>query len=98
SPAGTPVNKPIDVDGIRYDRLLVKTRLIRMQDKDLLPIIEEFAGPYLKPGDMLFVSEKALTITQGRVIDMGEIRPSRLARFFARNVQNNFGTADFKGF
>jgi hypothetical protein len=47
---------------------------------------------------MLFVSEKALTITQGRVIDISEIKPSWFAHVFARNVQNNFGTAQFHGF
>lgn len=98
SPAGLPVNKPIDVDGTNYDRLLVKTRLISLADMDILPIIKEYAGRHLKPGDMLFVSEKALTITQGRVVDMRTIEPSRLAYFFARNVKNNFGTDDFHGF
>ncbi|HEV3245457.1 MAG TPA: hypothetical protein VG102_03790 [Candidatus Paceibacterota bacterium] len=97
-PAGTPVNKPIDVDGVGYDRFLVKTRLITTQDTDLLPIIEEYAGRSIRPGDMLFVSEKALTITQGRVIDISEIKPSWFAHVFARNVQNNFGTAQFHGF
>ncbi len=93
-----PVNNPIDVDGTKYDRLLIKSRLVTMKDTDLLPIIEEFAGPYIKAGDMLFVSEKALTITQGRIIDTGEIKPSPLAYLFARNVANYYGTSDFHGF
>ncbi|HTR18889.1 MAG TPA: hypothetical protein VMH91_02825 [Candidatus Paceibacterota bacterium] len=98
TPSSAPANKSIEVDGTKYDRLLVKSRLITMKDKDILPIIEEFAGPHLKPGDMLFVSEKALTITQGRVIDMAEIQPSWLAYLFARNVSNYYGTSDFHGF
>jgi len=98
SPASTPVNKPIDADGTKYDRFLIKTRLITMRDKDILPIIEEYAGPHLQPGDMLFVSEKALTITQGRIVDMSTIQPSWLAYLFAGNVQNHFGTTDFHGF
>lgn len=98
SPASIPVNKSIDVDGVKYDRLLVKTRLISMADTDILPIIKEYAGPHMRFGDLLFVSEKALTITQGRVVDMSAIQPSRLAYLFAGNVQNNFGTADFHGF
>ncbi len=98
SPIAAPANRPIDVDEVRYDRLLVKTRLITLKDIDLLPVIEEYAGSHLKPGDMLFVSEKALTITQGRVVYMSTIHPSRLAYLFARNVQNNFGTDDFHGF
>lgn len=88
----------IDVDGTTYLRLPIKTRLITMQDTDLLPLIQEYAVPHLKPGDLLFVSEKALTITQGRVIDIGTINPSWMARLFARNVGNYYGTSDFHGF
>jgi hypothetical protein len=98
APDMTVKNKPIDVDGAKYDRFLVKTRLITLTDKDILPIIEEYAGPHLKQDDMLFVSEKALTITQGKVIDMSEIKPSWFAYLFARNVSNFYGTNDFHGF
>lgn len=98
SPSSAPADTPIDVDGVTYRRLLVKTRLISTADKDILPIIEEYAKPYVKPGDTLYVSEKALTVTQGGVIDMGEIKPTRLAYFFARHVGNNYGTDEFRGF
>ena len=98
SPASAPANKPIGVDGVTYDRLLVKTRLITMADKDLLPIIEEYAELHIKPGDMLFVSEKALSITQQKIVDMGDIRPTWLAYLFARNVSNYYGTSEFHGF
>ncbi len=88
----------IDVDGVTYERLPVRTRLITLKDTDLLPIIEAYAKPYLQPGDILFVSEKALTVTQGRVVDMGDIKPTPLARFLARNVGVGFGSAAFHGF
>jgi len=88
----------IDVDGITYQRLPVRTRLITMKDTDLLPLVEEYVGPHLKPGDIIFASEKALTITQGRVVDMSDIKPTRLARFLARNVGNYYGSSDFHGF
>lgn len=91
-------NITIDVDGVTYERLPVRTRLITMRDSDLVPIVEEYVGPYVKPGDMIFVSEKALTITQGRVVDMGEIKPTPLARLLARNVGNYYGSSDFHGF
>ncbi len=88
----------IDVDGVSYLRLPVRTRLITMKDTDLLPLIEEYVSPYLKPGDAIFISEKALTITQGRVVDMSEIKPTGLARFLARKVGNSYGSDDFHGF
>jgi len=52
----------------------------------------------LKEGDTVYVSEKALTITQGRVVDMGTLKPTFLARLLARNVGNLYGADDFHGF
>ncbi|MDE1919205.1 MAG: coenzyme F420-0:L-glutamate ligase [Patescibacteria group bacterium] len=88
----------IDVDGVTYLRLPIKTRIITMQDTDILPLVDEYVRPHLQEGDIIFVSEKALTITQGRIVDMSDIKPTRFARFLARNVGNYYGTADFHGF
>ncbi len=88
----------IDVDGVTYSRFPVRTRLISTQDTDILPLVEAYVKPYIAPGDTLFISEKALTITQGRVVDMSTLKPSRLAHLFARNVGNFYGTTDFHGF
>lgn len=88
----------IDVDGTTYQRLPVRTRLISMKDTDIIPLLEEYVTPYLRPDDVVYVSEKALTITQGRVVDMSTIEPSWLARILARNVGNNYGSSEFKGF
>ncbi len=102
-PSGEFVANPgkkieIDVDGVMYQRLPVRTRLITLRDTDIVPILEEYVKPWLKSGDLLFVSEKALTITQGRVVDMSEVKPSALARFFARNIGNYYGSSKFRGF
>lgn len=88
----------IDVDGFVYERLPIRTRLITTRDRDLVPIVREYAGPHLRPHDMLFVSEKALSITQGRIVSIGDTRPSRLARMLARHVDNDYGSSDFHGF
>jgi len=88
----------ITVDGTTYLRLPVRTRLIDQRDTDLMPLLEEYVEPYLQPGDLIFISEKVLTITQGRVIDISDIKPTPLARFLAGKVNNNYGSANFKGF
>ena len=88
----------IDVDCVTYQRLPIKTRVITMLDTDILPLLDEYVRPHLQEGDVIFVSEKALTVTQGRVIDMSDINPSALARFLARHVGNYYGTDDFRGF
>ncbi len=87
----------IEVHGKGYLRLPIKTPLLT-QKTDLVETVRKYAGPYLKPGDILFVSEKVVCVTQGRIINMNDIKPTKLARFLARKVRNNYGTKDFKGF
>jgi hypothetical protein len=103
APSGEFVANPgkqieADVDGFTYLRLPVRTRLINAQDTDLMPLLADYVAQYLQPGDIIFISEKVLTITQGRVIDLSEIHPTSLARFLAGKVHNNYGSANFKGF
>jgi hypothetical protein len=92
--------KPLEMEvaGTTYLRLPVRTRLITLDDKDLMPLLEEYIEPYLRPGDLIFISEKVLTITQGRVIDMSDIKPTKLARLLARRVGNYYGSSKFRGF
>jgi len=103
APSGEFIPNPgkeivIDVDGVKYQRLPVRTRLITMQDTDIQPLLDDYVKPYIKSDDTLYISEKALTITQGRVVDMSTLKPSWLAHLFAKNVGNNYGSNDFKGF
>jgi len=87
----------IDVDGVAYLRLPIKTPLITEKD-DIPALLEKYVAPHLQAGDVLYVSEKALTVTQGRIINMNDIKPTKFARFLSRRVRNNYGTKDFKGF
>lgn len=87
----------IEFDGQKYLRLPIKTPLLT-EKTDLVETVRKYAGPYLKPGDLLFVSEKVVCVTQGRIINMNDVKPTKLARFLARKVHNNYGTKDFKGF
>ncbi len=87
-----------DIDHDTYLRLPVKTRLITEKDTDIMPLIEAYVSPYLLPDDIIFISEKALCVTQNRIVDFGDIKPTRLARFLARNVGTFYGTSAFHGF
>jgi hypothetical protein len=68
-----------------YLRVPVKTFRLT-QDSDLLATIEQFAKPLSKPGDVLFISEKAVAVTQGRAIPESEIRIGLTARILWRFV------------
>jgi hypothetical protein len=87
----------IDVDGVTYLRLPIRTPLVTEKD-DIFDLVAKYVAPHLQPGDVIYISEKVLTVTQGRIMNMNDIKPSRLARFLAHRVRNNYGTKDFKGF
>lgn len=82
---------------IHYLRIPLKTRLIKNGD-DLMALLEEYARPLLAPGDLLFISEKVVCLTQGdRIIRADAVQTTALARFLATKVRNGAGTPQFKG-
>jgi hypothetical protein len=78
-------NKPRDVEGVTYERYPVKTHLIHIKE-ELNPIIEKYVVPHIKPGDWIAMSEKFVTISQGRVVHESVIKPGRLAKLIVRGV------------
>ncbi|MFS0912789.1 coenzyme F420-0:L-glutamate ligase [Microbacterium sp. 179-I 3D2 NHS] len=73
------------VDGKSYARIPLRTRVV-MPDDDLDAVIAEYAKEAVRPGDLLFVTEKIVAITQGRSYRLDEIRPRRLALFLSKYV------------
>ena len=73
------------VDGKTYARIPLRTRVVMPQD-DLDEIITEYAKDAVQPGDLLFVTEKIVAITQGRSYRLDEIKPRRLALFLSKYV------------
>lgn len=84
------------VRGTTYLRLPIPTRLIRPGD-DLMALLEEYVRPHVKPGDILFVSEKIVCICQNRIIHRDAVKTSWLARLLSRKVRNYVGTPQFRG-
>ena len=99
-PADLMPNKGKELDavalGVRYLRLPVKTRLIESGDS-LMELLEEYVAPHLLPNDLLFVSEKVVCITQGRMVPIKDVRTTALARFLSKRVRNHVGTPQFRG-
>jgi len=79
-------NLTIVVGGVRYARYPVKTCLITPEHKDLTAIIKQYVGAHLLPGDIIFMGEKAVSVSQGRSYHKDSIKPSWLARFLVRFV------------
>jgi len=75
----------VAVDGVRYQRLPIKTRVVFSKD-DIQEIVMTYASGFVAEGDVLFVTEKIVAITQGRSYPMEDIRPRKLAVTLSRYV------------
>ncbi|WRS27739.1 coenzyme F420-0:L-glutamate ligase [Oscillospiraceae bacterium MB08-C2-2] len=78
----------IEVDGRQYARIPLKTHIITDRDT-LTQVASQYIAPVAKPGDIAFISEKAVACTQKRAIPMKDIKPSWLARTLCRFVYKN---------
>ncbi len=76
----------LTVGQVKVERLLVRVPLVR-PGQDLRPILEAHLKTRVVPGDIAFISEKVVSITQGRVVGMWQITPRPLANFLARFVR-----------
>ncbi|MCK6065383.1 MULTISPECIES: coenzyme F420-0:L-glutamate ligase [Microbacterium] len=75
----------VALDGASFARIPIRTRVV-MPGDDLDAFIREYASDVVQPGDILFVTEKIVAITQGRSYLVEDIHPRRLARFLSRFV------------
>src|SRR5207302_9406035 len=69
----------IQVGGKTYLRIPIHTPVVTDAD-DIVDVVARHAGPVARPGDLVFVSEKVVAITQGRAVPVDQIRVSLLAR------------------
>lgn len=76
-----------ELDGERYQRIPIRTRLIGPSD-DIVEVVTTFANDKVRAGDILFVTEKIVAITQGRAYPVDSIVPrplaSRLSKYVTR--------------
>ena len=75
----------VTVDGVRYVRIPIKTHVVLVGD-DLTEVVTKYTAGKLVDGDILFVTEKIVAISQGRSYPVDEIVPRRLAVLLSRYV------------
>ena len=76
----------INYNGENYDRIPVKTHLLTKKD-NIVDVAKKYTSSIIEKGDIIFVSEKAVSITQGRAVPLDEIKPRKLAVFLSNHVQ-----------
>ncbi len=78
----------ISVDGHLYARFPIKTHIVTKED-DIIDVCKKYAVPYLQGGDILFISERIVAISQGRAFPIKDIHPSLLAKFLVKFVHKS---------
>ncbi len=78
----------INVHGRTYARYPIRTHLIR-EGEDIAEVVRNYTKAYLRDGDVIFVSEKVVAISQGRAYPIESIKPSLLARILSRFVSKS---------
>ncbi|MBC7723226.1 MAG: coenzyme F420-0:L-glutamate ligase [Burkholderiaceae bacterium] len=73
------------VDGVRYLRIPIKTKLV-LEGDDITEVVTTFASALLRDRDVLFVTEKIVAITQGRSYPTESIIPRKLATWLSGHV------------
>lgn len=75
----------IKVNNNEYDRLPIRTDLIE-PNNNIIDVVEKFIPEHFTNGDILFISEKAVSVTQKRSFFVKDIKPSFMANFLAKFV------------
>ena len=90
--AATHPRRRVVVDGRTFERIPVHTPVLLPGD-DIAAAIVAHAGPQLRPGDTVVLSESAVAIMQGRARDWRTIHPTPVARLLASRVlETSYGT------
>lgn len=78
-------NLEVVIGNETYQRLPIKTQLVLPEHK-LCDIVLEHAENALQDGDILFVTEKIVAITQGRAYPIKDVKPRKLATTLSKYV------------
>ncbi len=75
----------IDTANGKFARFPVKTHVVVKGD-DLKELMDKYVVDYITEGDVVFLSEKMVAISQGRAFKLDEIKPRPLAKFLVKFV------------
>lgn len=75
----------INIGNKKFIRIPVKTHLIKRED-NIVDVSCKYLKNKVRDGDIVFITEKIVGITQGRAIPLKEINPRPLATFLAKYV------------
>lgn len=82
-----------EVEGKRIERYAVQTHFIG-RGEDYVDIVRRYIAPLYRPGDVVTISEKVVSMCQNNTVEMKDVKVGFWARFlskFATHNQNGIG-------
>lgn len=76
----------IDVGEKKYIRNAIKIHYIEAGEDNYIDIVFKYALPLYKPGDIISISEKIISLCQNRVVYKKDVKVSSLAMFLSKFV------------
>jgi len=73
-------------EGAKFERIHIHTHLISLKE-DFDKIIQKYVLPEFKKGDVMAISEKVVSICQGKVVHISVVKPGLLARLLVKGVR-----------
>ncbi len=85
---GQAAASDIESGGLKYKRLVIRTHYIEAGE-NIAAVAARYVKPHLVEGDIVFVSEKAVSVSQGNWLDESEVNPGWWATFLCRFVHKS---------
>ena len=72
-----------EVEGVRYERYGIKTHFIE-KGEDLVEILRQYVSPLYQEGDVVTLGEKVVSMCQGNIVTMDEVKVGFWAKFLSK--------------
>jgi len=80
------MNSIVEINGVKYERILIKTHLIGFGE-DLMGLIDRYVAPQVQAGDWLAISEKIISVSQNNARHISTVKASWLAKLIVKGVK-----------
>lgn len=82
-------NIEISAIGKKFNRYPIRTHYVQVGKDDYIDLIKKYVVPNYRQGDIVSISEKVISICEGRVVYKKDVKVSSLARFLCRFVHGS---------
>lgn len=80
----------VEVDGKQYYRCPIHTHFIK-PGENLSDLMRQYVLPYFDQGDVVYISEKIVSLCQKDIVPKDTLKISRMAKFLSRFASTNDG-------